>query len=192
MHASQTQSERLNLLMGLVEASRRATSVARLSDDELGKTAKSWDEIIDDIPTVELRDCYRESMQERTVRGAFLPQEILAAWRSKRKPQAQDIAANACGICDGMGWQLISIHCPTLNRETTPARPCGCSNAPQKQARSPLRPPEWEKRQSDGVWVSTIGGGLMCTCFACERSGRFSRASLSDECRDYDQPPCIR
>jgi hypothetical protein len=185
-------TERLEKIGYIIEKSARTLRMPIGSKDQIAQAAEDWDEIIGQIPTADLEPLYVEAMQDRNVRGPFQPQEMLTVWRTKRKPSTQKPSSIQCGICEGVGWQLVVVFCPTLNRENTRARPCGCSSAPQNQARSPLTPPEWVKRESDGAWLPAVGEGLQCTCFACERSGRFSRRNLQFDSRDFDEAPCIR
>lgn len=177
-----SSATRLELIGDVIERSRFATSSSRLSDKDLAEAARSWDDALRDIPTERIDALYQEALRDRDVRGPFLPQEIVAVWRAQRKSGERASRYAPCGLCDGSGWQILAIHCPTLSRDHTRARPCGCSNA--QFPREPKRPPNWE-RADDGAWYpANAEAALRCTCLGCEETGKFPRSSLR-----YDGDP---
>lgn len=168
--------ERLATISRIIAKAGRVLRLPMISVDQIAETAEDWDEILTTVPTAEIESLYVGVMSSRSVRGALQPQELLEMYRAHRAGGYGSTHRADCGLCDGGGWQILAVHCPTLSRDYTKARPCGCSNA--KHPREPKRPPAWS-RGDDGAWYpSDAENALRCTCFGCEETGKFARASL--------------
>lgn len=181
---------RLEAISEIIEKSRRVVGARTLEPEDLAGAAEDWEEILAEVPSAELPALYLEAQRTRnSTRFALQPVELLSLWKAKRGGvKRQPATALACGLCDGSGFQIVEIECPTLKRVNQQARPCGCSN--QRKARPPLRPPVFE-RGSDGVWRSR-SVTLPCHCWGCEKSSRFERSTLQYDSRDLEEAPCTR
>lgn len=165
---SEKTDNRLEVIAGIIERCRFLTGNAKLPDTDLAQAARAWSDALTGIPTDRLDALYREAVAERDVRGPFLPQEIVTIWRAQRKVQSSapmQPSREACGLCDGVGWQSVAIRCATRQETTAVSFPCGCHQS--ASPRSPKRPPDWERR-SDGVWYPLRPElEIACNCAFC-------------------------
>jgi hypothetical protein len=181
---------RIAALRGIIERSRRVTGSARLSESELESTIEAWADVVSNIRTERLDDCYLEAIQAHEGRGPLQPRALVDAWFAIRNSSRLRLvdpindSDKACGLCDSEGWQRFEIACPTVGRSRIVVRGCACSYAtPAERKPDPLRPPDWARNPDSGVWLPQTLQAIRskpCNCSLCKAEAAVTPAEQTD------------
>lgn len=143
--------------------------VQRINDD-----LDEWDRQLRAVPTEMLADCADGALELLQPGKPLTPshvrnqyQAFVATQRSVRTlPVSADYVS--CWLCNGIGWQIALVFCPTRNNWFEQARGCQCNTAPPAYRREyALEPPGYEKTLT-GLWKPAEGRlGLKCGCVFC-------------------------
>ena len=170
---------RNDVLTAIIEKARRVTGHLRLVEADLEGTVEAWHDVLAEIPTARLGDCYLHAVRAHDGRGVVQPRELLDAWpevrnRKRRGPPVAPIGNPdaRCGLCDSEGWQRFEIDCPTVKTARVVVRGCACSYAPEAERKSnPLTPPDWSRHPDTGVWLPQTLAAIAskpCNCMLCK------------------------